>query len=74
MVRGSSEKLFNGKVGALVWGDKKPIYFVTTKDVDATDETALWYSAEAHKKVPIPCPKAVKAYNAYMGGTDRNIR
>jgi len=72
MDRGSSEKLYNGTVQAIVWCDKKPIYFVTTKYVDATDETALRYSREERKRVPVQCPKAVKCYNEYMGGTDRN--
>jgi len=72
MTRGTSERMYNGSVGALVWCDKRPIYFVATKYVDSAEDTVLRYSAQEHKRLPVSCPMAAKAYNSYMGGTDRN--
>ena len=34
MQRGASETLFNGNIGAIVWQDKRPIYFVTSSFVN----------------------------------------
>ena len=30
------------------------------------------YSANENRRVPVACPKAVKSYNTFMGGTDKN--
>ena len=64
--------MFNGKVAAIAWQDKKPVHFVTTTCIDAPDTSVQRYNATEHKRLPISCPKAVKTYNQYMGGTDRN--
>ena len=45
MDRGRSELRFNGKCAAIVWCDKKPIYFVTSTHIDAPLETVLRYDA-----------------------------
>ena len=55
-----------------VWKDKKPIYFVTSAYVDSPLTQVTRYDATEHRKVPVPCPKYVKCYNQYMGGTDKN--
>lgn len=70
--KGESELLFNGKVAAIVWQDKRPVYFVTSVYVDSADVTVPRYDPTQHRRVPVPCPKAVKYYNQYMGGTDKN--
>jgi len=72
MDRGTSEMLFNGKVATVVWCDKKPIYFVATKYVSDDLQSVLRYNPQEHKRVPVPCPSVVKAYNEFMGGTDKN--
>lgn len=72
MTRGTSEILFDGKVAAAVWCDKKPIYFVTTKYVSSSLVTVLRYDTKEHQRVPVQCPTMVKAYNQHMGGTDKN--
>ena len=72
MDRGSHSVLFNGKTAAFVWCDKKPIYFLATKYVTAETETVLRYDAKEHKRMPVSCPAVVKAYNTFMGGTDKN--
>ena len=72
MRKGESEMLFNCKVAAFVWMDKKPIYFVTSIYVDDPITSVSRYDATQHKKIPIQCPMAVKYYNQFMGGTDKN--
>ena len=72
LAKGNSELLFNGHVAAFVWKDKKPIYFVTSAYVDSPHTHVTRYDATEHRKVPVPCPKSVKCYNQYMGGTDKN--
>jgi len=72
MERSSHSLLYNGKTDAVVWCDKKPIYFLATKYVTDADTTVLRYDAKEHKRVPVSCPAIVKAYNSYMGGTDKN--
>ena len=67
MNAGDSEMLFNGKVGAIVWMDKRPIYFVTSVFLDQPSTTVSRYSSTEHRKVPVSCPTAVK-YNQFMGG------
>ena len=69
---GDSETLFNGKVGAIVWMDKRPIYFVTSVFLDQPSTTVSRYSSTEHRKVPVSCPTAVKKYNQFIGGTDKN--
>ena len=72
MSKGDSEMLFNGKVGAIVWMDKKPIHFVTSVFVDQPCTSVSRYDGAVHRKVPVSCPEAVKKYNQFMGGTDKN--
>ena len=64
--------LFNGSVAALVWMDKRTIYFVTSIYVSSPPVYVMRCGPGEHRRVAIPAPKAVKAYNDYMGGTDRN--
>ena len=52
--------------------DKKTIYFVTSTQINAPPDTAQQYDVKEHRRIPIACPKAVKSYNAYMGGADEN--
>lgn len=72
MDRGSNSMLYNGKTAALVWCDKKPIYFLSTKYVRDADVSVLRYDKKEHKRMPVPCPAIVKSYNSFMGGTDKN--
>ena len=52
--------------------DKRPIYFVTSVFVDEPSTTVSRYNSTEHRKVPVSCPTAVKKYNQFMGGTDKN--
>ena len=72
MSKGDSKMLFNGKVGAIVWMDKKAIHFVTSVFVDQPCTSVSRYDGAVHRKVPVSCPEAVKKYNQFMGGTDKN--
>jgi len=56
----------------MVWKDKRPIYFVTSTLISASHTTVLRYDAHQHRRLPVTCPEAVKAYNNNMGGTDLN--
>lgn len=53
-------------------GKTRPIYFVTSMFISSPAETVLRYDPTAHARVPVRCPKPVKSYNAFMGGTDKN--
>ena len=72
LAKGESELLFNGSVAALVWMDKKPIYFVTSMFISSPPVHVMRYDVSQHRKIVIPAPKAVQTYNNYIGGTDRN--
>jgi len=71
MERGTHKLLYNRKVAADVWCDKTPIYFISTKFIADSDVTVLRYNRIEKNRVEDPCPALVKAYNAYMGGTDK---
>ena len=72
MQKGEFELLYNGTVAAIVWQDKHPIYFITSVYINSPVETVQRYDAREKRRVPIHCPKAVKAYNTFMGGTDKD--
>jgi hypothetical protein len=72
MEKGNFDLIFNGTVCAIVWMDKSPIYFVSSIFCSSPAETVPRYDPIERRRVPIPCPKLVKAYNAFMGGTDKN--
>lgn len=48
------------------------MYFVTSIYVDAPNTTVQRYDATQHRRIQVTCPKAVKSYNQFMGGTDKN--
>jgi len=52
MDRCTSKFIFHGKVSAMVWCDKKLIYFAASKYVDKPSQTVLRYDAEQHKRIP----------------------
>ena len=69
ITKGQSDMLYNGnQVAAIVWQDKKPIYFVISKYIGAPVQQVLRYDAHKGRQLPIICPKAVKAYNTYGEG------
>ena len=72
MTKGEFDLLFNGSVATLVWMDKRPIYFVISIYVSSLPVYVMRYNPGEHRRVAIPAPKAVKAYNDYMDRTDRN--
>ena len=72
MERGDSQILFSGNVAVIVWIDEKPIYFATSSHVTSPAESVLRYNSNEHKRTAISCPKPVKSYNTFMGGTDKN--
>ena len=72
LAKGEYVLLFNGEVAAIVWFDKRPVFFVSSVYVDAPVTTVQRYDATQQKRVPINCPETVKSYNIHMGGTDLN--
>lgn len=72
MRKGEHDLFFNGNVAAIVWKDKHLIYFVTSLYISSPTEHVLRYDPTEHRRVPIGAPKLVKAYNDYMGVTDKN--
>ena len=72
LAKGEYVLLFNGEVAAIVWCDKRPVFFVSSVYVDAPVTTVQRYDATQQKRVPINCPEAVKSYNIHMGGTNLN--
>ncbi len=69
--RGGHNVLFSGTIGVFVWQDQKPIYFISTTHVFSPLEHVSMYSANDHRRISVRCPKVVKFYNAYTGGTDK---
>jgi hypothetical protein len=72
IAKGESVILFNGKVAALVWKDKRPIYFVSSVYGNSPQEFVLRYDSNEHRRMPVAAPKIVRMYNENMGGTDKN--
>ena len=72
MDRGDHQLLFNGECAAIAWCDKKPIFFITSTEIDEPVTHVLRYNHQEHRHLEVECPKPVKTYNQYMGGTDKN--
>ncbi len=72
MTKGEWDVFYNGTIACLVWQDKKPLYVITSQYVSSPEQEVLRYDPGEGRRVPVPCPKAVQAYNSYMGGTDKN--
>ena len=70
--RGDSEYHCSNKLAAVVWCDKKPIYFLSTAHDPSVIGSVNRYDSVEKKRIPIRCPTLVKEYNEYMGGTDKN--
>jgi len=56
---------------AVVWYDKRPIYFLTTFH-DPTVTTSVNRKNKDGSIVSVTCPRLVVEYNKYMGGVDLN--
>jgi len=56
----------------MVWCDKRPIYFITTKYISDDNTTVQRYDVKQQMKVSAACPAAVKAHNANISGTKKN--
>ena len=57
-------------VRVIKWMDSKPVTLLTTfESAEPTSVVKRWDRKEK-KKVEVPCPKAVKTYNQFMGGVD----
>ena len=67
MNAGDSQMLFKGKVGAIVWMDKRLTYFVTSVFLDQPSTTVSRYSSTEHRKVPASYPTAVKKVQSVYG-------
>jgi len=63
--------LYNGSVAGMVWCDKRPIYFITTKYISDDNTTVQRYDVKQQMKVSVACPAAVKAHNANISGTKK---
>ncbi|CAK1591763.1 unnamed protein product [Parnassius mnemosyne] len=55
---------------AISWKDNKQVTLLSTYIGAEPVETIERYDKNQKKKVPIPCPKIIKEYNAHMGGVD----
>ena len=71
MDRRDHQLLFNGECAAIAWCDKKPIFFITSTEIDEPVTHVLRYNPLEHRRLEVECPKPVKTYNQYMGGTDK---
>ena len=72
MNRGEWDLFFNGHIACLVWQDKRPLYVVTSQYISSPQQEVLRYDPALGRRAAVRCPKAVQAYNNYMGGTDKN--
>jgi hypothetical protein len=72
MKKGDYEVMYTDGIAAVMWLDRKPIYFLTT----AYDPEKIVHvnrlDTSIGRKVPVQCPEPVQKYNEFMGGTDRN--
>lgn len=57
-------------VSAIVWKDNKPVNLLSTYVGAEPTTTIARYDKKIHERVSIQCPKAVREYNAHMGGVD----
>ena len=64
-----SELVENSSVHCFVWQDKKAVCFINTI-FDPADEAQVKRRNKDGSQVLVPCPRAVKEYNASMGGVD----
>lgn len=68
--RGYQENIFNGDQILVCWKDNKPVYVASNKFTAKTSGTAGRFSRTERKKVQIPIPEMIEAYNHNMGGVD----
>ncbi|KAL7639223.1 UNVERIFIED_CONTAM: hypothetical protein RMT77_010757 [Armadillidium vulgare] len=60
----------DGDVSAVKWKDNKPVPIVTNFDpIEPLHQCTRW-SKEQKKRVAIPQPQIIRAYNTFMGGVD----
>ena len=71
MERGDVDFHFSDNVTAMKWFDNKSVTLVATNLEGSAALSNVHRRKKGQKnKVPIPCPEAVKQYNAGMGGVD----
>ena len=63
-------EIVNGRVEALVWNDKKEVYFVNTL-TNPSSETSVNRRQHDGNITPVSCPESVRMYNSKMGGVDQ---
>ena len=70
--RGSYEQRFDRASEVLLvrWHDNKVVNVMTNYDTANPASSVTRYDRAAKKRVPVPQPKALKTYNAGMGGVD----
>ena len=62
--------IYSGDKMAVVWKDNKPVYVASNVDLGEGNSTVERYVREERKKVKVPMPNQIKAYNTHMGGVD----
>ncbi|KAE8743268.1 hypothetical protein FOCC_FOCC011148 [Frankliniella occidentalis] len=68
--RGSYDYRKKEDVFVVKWADNKCVCLASTKVGLNPMGTIPRYDADAHQKIPVPCPQIVLEYNSTMGGTD----
>lgn len=70
--RGSHAQVVSNKnkIVVLKWYDNKCVTAASTYVDSNPIETVPRYNKEQKRKVPVPCPRMIKEYNASMGGVD----
>lgn len=58
-----------GNLTCTVWQDNKPVTVLAT-NADPTEEVSVPRKGEDGVRAPVPCPKATRLYNKFMGGVD----
>lgn len=69
--RGTYESRVNKNAIVVVqWAHNKPVCLASSFVGADPAGTMKRYSKEAHRKIDVPCPRAVAVYNQTMGGVD----
>ena len=69
--RGDHMAVRNGNLAVALWQDTKPICLASTNgDPDKTQD--ITRKRKDGTRIMIKCPETIVAYNAHMGGVDRN--
>ena len=69
--RGDCEVVQSGNIVISLWQDTRPVLCIYN-NAQPTDTVTVSRKQKNGSTIYIPCPKAIKMYNTYMGGVDLN--